>query len=243
MEPTLLLQLKRIQLQMLQTRGYLISPEESPFLIHPLEDPDDINAAINIPLDTIEGGYTQRKLAYTNLLANFIATYKIERANVSPSVLTKSYTSPSIEGEVYVFYTPPARIVGGKKKADGDAFKQLTELLKSPANLKRYNKLIVITEVIPAAQQMTQLYELKSLHTEVFLYNELLVNPTSHFLSEPVSVGKVPEGIKKEQLPRILEDNIIAKFHGHSSGDVLKFDRQPIVASGFPSLPAYRVVK
>lgn len=235
---------------MMESRGYAISPQERRFITNPLVDPNDMQLAIRADLSTLGQQYAAREQSNRILLNEFKAVYGFVEP-YTPKLLTGSYAltegsyldSNNIKKQAYVYYTPFARVLNGVKKADDIIFNDLVELLKKPNILETYDKLIIISDVNPTTQQLKRVQNLISLHPEVFVQTELLVHPTEHFLAEKVSMSEAPTSTKKEELPKLLHDNIIAKFYGYGRGQVIKFDKKPIVATGFEPLAQYRVVK
>lgn len=239
-----LLIMKRIQLALTEVRGYVVNSDERQFTTNAMAQSDDVDAALTIPLDSLPTLAISRERNYQQQLASFQQYYQLTGGDEDPNKLSQSYSHLQSPNRIMkVIYLRFAKTINNKKKYDDTVFTPFKTILADPKQMQQIDKLIIISEIPLKPKQMAMIEGIRNFHPEVFLYHELLVHPLEHSFAEKVQVREIPEGIVKEELPKLLATNAISKFYGWEKGTVVKFSRTPIVASGFKPLPSYRVVK
>jgi DNA-directed RNA polymerase I, II, and III subunit RPABC1 len=205
LEITRLVRVKKTQIEMLEDRGYLIPEDQLQFK--------------NITYEEFDNRFKNENIEklFTNILSG-------------------EYVH-SIDGsKLYVFYPVPT-----PKQLSSSNIQSVLNLLTTRSDLR---KIIIITIKKPSSELKKQIgnIESKRLHAnvknsiriQVFLQNELIYNPSKHFLVpkhiilNEEEVNELTKRVNLQNLPLILSNDQQIKYLGGETGQVVKVIRRDI---------------
>jgi hypothetical protein len=255
--------IKRTQLLMLQVRGYVIPRDEIPFLVNPIEDPDDIDTALTVDPGSfirIEGRQVvkprlaERYDSLRRLMEEFKRVY--ERG--FPSSMSRDYVlnvPPQLGGvpcavtdanincpKARVFYPPT--LTG---QLDRSHFND-TGLFETDATMgtdinRGFNKFIIVSLVEIPKPLAADISKFVAWNPEFYTQSEMFMSPFNHIFAEPAARAAPPPGVKGREMARLRTHGRLARFMGADTDDVVRFDRTPIMHGMIASPPYFRVIK
>jgi len=190
-----LFKIKKIQVEMIQDRGF-------PIL-------DEVNL-------------------FSYNVDNFLSVYSTlakSRGTTIRASLSKFYQQTN-GNHIYVFYPETSE---GKKYSIGQ-FKELILIVHSYPSIKN---VMIVTEVSLNAKVQSELDDLNFYNIEVFLYEQLIINPTKHYLTPKHTLLSKEESkkyllenrINLKQLAILSINDPVVRYFGAKVGDIFRIDR------------------
>ena len=162
-------------------------------------------------------------------------------------IMTRIYDSMDGTQQILVYYTEtPA----GGKKVGKDVAEQVVHKLQTE-NLAH---VIIISDSVLSPDAQKEFIKMPSYRMEYFHYNDLIFNPTKHFLNpkhrllskdaaQKILKEAKDREIEFDNFPKMSYQNMIARYYGALPGQVFVINRRPL---GYSALAAdtltYRVV-
>lgn len=205
LEITRLLRVKKTQIEMLEDRGYIIPENQLQFKTITFEE--------------------------------FNTRFKNENIeNLFVNILSGEYIHSIDRSKLYVFYPIPT-----PKQLSSSNIQSVLNLITTRNDIRR---IIIITIRKPSSELKKQIgnIESKRLHAnvknsiriQIFLQNELIYNPSKHFLVpkhiilDEEEVNNLSKMINLHNLPLILSSDTQIKYLGGETGQVVKVIRRDI---------------
>lgn len=205
LEITRLLRVKKTQIEMLEDRGYIIPENQLQFKIITFEE--------------------------------FNTRFKNENIeNLFVNILSGEYIHSIDRSKLYVYYPIPT-----PKQLSSSNIQSVLNLITTRNDIRR---IIIITIRKPSSELKKQIgnIESKRLHAnvknsiriQIFLQNELIYNPSKHFLVpkhiilDEEEVNNLSKMINLHNLPLILSSDTQIKYLGGETGQVVKVIRRDI---------------
>jgi DNA-directed RNA polymerase subunit H (RpoH/RPB5) len=147
------------------------------------------------------------------------------------SLMSRLYEKPGQEDKVLVFYVEPP----SGKQIGIDTIKDLISLLRH----YQCNNGIIIGEAPPSTQALEELRKVPLLHVQIFNDNELMYNPTKHYLvpkhralsEEEAKVFLEENKLYITRMPSLLVNtgkmvDPIAKWYDFRPGQIIEITRE-----------------
>lgn len=136
--------------------------------------------------------------------------------------------------ELLVYYTNPLKSKSKKPKV---GVKDLTSIV-SIIEKEGIKNVIVLAPFNYSSTFISGIEKLKSYDIQLFKYSELYINPTEHYLVGKHRILTRDEAInylakakiKPSQLPKINDNDPVAKFYGAKPGDIIEIKREPVIS-------------
>jgi DNA-directed RNA polymerase subunit H (RpoH/RPB5) len=169
---------------------------------------------------------------------------KFEDANESPFFLLNSeITTPT---KLLVWYFPTI----GKDVPIQDIYDLISYITDEKGQTKLFTHLLLISDQKLGSKSGQRLDEFTNFTLEHFRYDELMYDPTSHFLAskhtrlsnqERKEFYKV-NNVTPSQLPQIYDNDPISKYYNYQVGDLIFIERSTLIANIPDESISYRVV-
>jgi len=182
-------------------------------------------------------------LEYT--LDDFLENFLTSSKETSRSILTQySPYYENDEGDRLVVYFPDAR--KGKDLGVEEVNDSIKEMIKYKAK-----NIIIITPNPLSSTARKKVEELPSYHISVFLDNEMMHDPTEHYLTpehRALSVEEQRDFLERnklsiDQLPIINVKDKIVRYYGFRQGQIIEIKRINYYDTMVQNTIAYRAVK
>lgn len=136
--------------------------------------------------------------------------------------LSKLYSKPQQENIYVYFYESSGNSVGI------DPIKELINLMY----IQNYNHLILITNVLLSDTARKAISNVPSLRIEIFLFGQMVINPTKHFFvphhrkASPEEKQQIYSKLNGGQIPQITTEDPIVRWYGFLPGIIVHIDRK-----------------
>jgi DNA-directed RNA polymerase subunit H (RpoH/RPB5) len=115
----------------------------------------------------------------------------------------------------------------------------ISYITEDDGSLRRYRTVIIISMGKMSTKISQHIEILEQLNYQHFTYQELMYDPTHHFLYVPHVKLKSNEEkaflatvkVQPAQLPTILSSDAIVKYHGWSVNSIIRIKRSPVVGA------------